>query len=308
MNHEQVREVAAKFSLPILQSGAFTPKINEAYNFTADLLREMIGFFMMGRTAMKLVGYKGCGKSTIVEQFHAAMGYALLTISCTPRTEAQDLIGRMLPTPNGLQYVYGPLVMAAKNGCSVMLDEYNVLDPGEATGLNQLLQGGSIYIPETGEVITPAPGFRVFATCNPADRSLGLLGRNEQDSANDDRFWVIWVDYIKAEDEIPLVEAVLAKSGVFKDDIPRVYAEKMVEVANKIRKNYMGESNDGSALEITISTRGMLAWAQGICVFKKAESPLQYSLDRAVLGSLPRSSSTRDAISQYLKDVFGTQV
>ena len=24
MNHEQVREVAAKFSLPILQSGAFT--------------------------------------------------------------------------------------------------------------------------------------------------------------------------------------------------------------------------------------------------------------------------------------------
>ena len=303
MNVNQIQEVAKKFGLAILAPGAFTPAINPSYNMSKDLFREILGFFMMGRVAIKLMGYKGCGKTTVIEQIHAALGYPLLTISCTPRTEAQDLIGKMLPTPQGLQYVYGPVAMAAKFGYSVMLDEYNVLDPGEATGLNQLLQGGALYIPETGEVITPQPGFRVFATCNPADRSLGLFGRNDQDSANDDRFWTVWVDYPKAEEEEPLVEAILLTK--FETDVAKAYAKKMVEVAMKVRQSYMGESSNGDALEITMSTRGLLSWAQGMCVFASAEKPLYFALERAVLGSLPRQSTSRVAINQFVKTVFG---
>ena len=303
MNKNQIQEIAQKFGLAVLAPGAFTPAINPSYNMSKELFREVLGFFMMGRVAIKLLGFKGCGKTTVVEQFHAALGYPLLTISCTPRTEAQDLIGKMLPTPEGIRFVYGPVALAAKQGYSVMLDEYNVLDPGEATGLNQFLQGGALYIPETGEVITPQPGFRVFATCNPADRSLGLMGRNEQDSANDDRFWTVWVDYPKPEEEIPLVEALL--QAKFKADVAKAYAEKMVDVANKVRQNYMGESDKGNALEITMSTRGLLSWAQGMCVFATAEKPLFFALERAVLGSLPRQSTSRVAINQFVKTVFG---
>ena len=304
MNHQEVRNQAAQLGIMALsEPGTFTPAANPKYNFRKEMFIEMVGFFLMGKTAMKLMGFKGCGKTSVVEEFHAALNYPLLTVSCTPRTEAQDLIGKMIPTPEGLKFAYGPLVIAAQAGCSVLLDEYNVIDPGEAVGVNQLLQSGSLYIPETGEVIRPNPGFRVFATCNPADQSAGLFGRNEQDDANNDRFWTVWVDYPSPEEETPIIQSVLATR--FDDDTSKLYAGKMVEVANRIRKAFMGESNDGNALETTLSTRGLLAWAQGMTVFYQHPTPIYFTLDRSVLNALPRQSTSRVAIHEFVKDAFG---
>ncbi len=221
MNHQEVREFcAAQGITPLAEPTPFTPAIDPRYEFRKELLVEMVAFWLTGKTSMKLMGYKGCGKTTLPEQFHAALNYPLLSISCTPRTEASDLIGKTIATPEGLKYSDGPLVMGAKFGCSVMLDEYNVMDPGEATGANKLLEGGAIYIPETGEVVRKAPGFRIFASCNPADKSLGFFGRNEQDQANDDRFWTIWVDYPKPEDEAPIVQ---------RKDLPEMLAKELRE-------------------------------------------------------------------------------
>lgn len=304
MNHQEVREFcAAQGITPLAEPTPFTPAIDPRYEFRKELLVEMVAFWLTGKTSMKLMGYKGCGKTTLPEQFHAALNYPLLGISCTPRTEASDLIGKTIATPEGLKYSDGPLVMGAKFGCSVMLDEYNVMDPGEATGANKLLEGGAIYIPETGEVVRKAPGFRIFASCNPADKSLGFFGRNEQDQANDDRFWTIWVDYPKPEDEAPIVQRILEQS--FKTDIAKAYAEKMVSVANKVRKAYMGESDGGGALETTLSTRGLTTWADGLIVCCDAEKPVHFALARAVTNSLPRHSSTKEAIHQIVTDEFG---
>ena len=305
MNHQEVAAKCAEFGIAsVAAPSSFTPKQSANYNFRKEMLQEMIGFFLLGKPAMKIMGYKGSGKTSVVEQFHAALNYPLLSISCTPRTEAQDLIGKMMPTSEGLRFVYGPVVVAATNGCSVLLDEYNVIDPGEATGLNQLLEGGTLFIPETNEVITPAPGFRVFATCNPADQAAGFFGRNEQDSANDDRFWTIWVNYPSPEDEVPIIAGVL--SQVFEDAQSSMFAEKMVDVANRIRQAFMGESSSGSALETTISTRGLVSWARGCTVFHSHPNMIHFALERAVTNTLPRGSSSKDAIHQIVKDVFGT--
>ncbi|MFC6522683.1 AAA family ATPase [Undibacterium arcticum] len=70
----------------------------------------------------------------------------LYTYNAHPRTEAGDLIGKYAPTPSGgLVFVFGPVARAAMEGRSVLIDEYNVIDPGEATGLNALLEGRSVY-------------------------------------------------------------------------------------------------------------------------------------------------------------------
>ena len=304
MNHQEVSTICAGFGLSSLaEPSQFTPVKKPHYNFRKELLQEMLGFFLMDKIAMKVMGYKSCGKTSVVEEFHAALNYPLISISCTPRTEAQDLIGKTIPTPEGLKFSYGPLVLAAINGCSVMIDEYNVIDPGEATGLNQLIEGGTLFIPETGEVINPKPGFRVFATCNPADQAAGYFGRNEQDSANDDRFWTIWVNYPKPEEETPIITGVL--STVFEDQQAQVFSEKMVDVANRIRAAFMGESSDGNALETTMSTRGLMSWAKGMTVFHSNPNVVHFALERAVTNNLPRSSTSKEAIHQIVKDVFG---
>ena len=232
---------------------AFTPSIDPDYIFGVDMVRDLFGFWISGEQAMLLVGFSGCGKTSSVEQWHARLNLPLLIYVAHPRTEISDLIGHYIPTENGgMVFHYGPVARAAKEGMSVLIDEYYVLDPGVATGLNALLQGGGLYIPETGEVIRPKEGFRVFAATNPADIGAGFFGRNTQDAANQDRFWTVKVDYPKSEDEIPLVKKVLCNQGL-DEAVSALYAEKMVDVAGRVRKMYCGESDEASAIDVTLS-------------------------------------------------------
>ena len=303
MDAREVRMAAESFGLKALpEPDKHTPKVNEQYAFRKGMLTEMVGFWLLGETAMKLVGHKGCGKTTVVEQFHAAMNYPLIKVTCNPRMEAAQLRGQFAPVQGGFSFTHGALVRAAKAGVSILLDEYNLLDPGEAAGINDLLEGGMMEVPETGEVIHPAPGFRIFACCNPNDQAMGYFGRNEQDSSNDDRFWTITVDYPSAEEETPLVQSVLEQT--FDTTVAAAFAEKMVQVANKIRQQFMGVSSDGNALEITMSTRTLLRWAKGFTVFHEAPQPVHFALARAFTNQKP-FSETKTAIHAIVTDIFG---
>ena len=174
MNHQEVRAFAASQGIVALESASpFTPEVDPTFQFNKQHVLEMIGFWLTGFTAMKLLGPQGCGKTKLVEQFHAALNYPLLQPQTHARTEAPDLNGQTIPTAEGFRYVYGHLVNAAKAGCSVFIDEWNVLGADVTTSLNPILEAGKIDIAETGESILPAQGFRVFAACNPNDKSLG---------------------------------------------------------------------------------------------------------------------------------------
>ena len=46
-------------------------------------------------------------------------------------------------------------------------NEADLIDPGELAGLNTLLDGGPLILPENGgEVVFPAPGFGLIGTAN----------------------------------------------------------------------------------------------------------------------------------------------
>lgn len=284
--------------------GEFTPAVDPDYVFRLDLMRDMVGFWFSGEVAMLVIGHSGCGKTSFIEQFHAKLNLPLMTTVAHPRMEIADLIGHYVPTADGgMAFHYGPVARAAKEGLSVLIDEYFVLDPGVATGLNALLQGGMLYIPETGEVIRPKAGFRVFAATNPADIGAGYFGRNTQDAANQDRFWTVKMAYPKPEEEIPLVKKVL-ENGVDDGDVAQMFAERMVDVANRVRKQYCGESDASNAIDVTLSTRSLKRWAALFCMFPKMERPEHYSLDRAVTNR--SSPETAKAIHDIVDLVFGT--
>lgn len=240
------------------------PNVDPHYVFNTQRMRLLNIFWMSGNRALKVMGPPAAGKTSLIEQVHARLNVPLYMVACTPQTRAQDLIGQLLPRLDGkgLQYVPGPVMRACQEGTSVLLDEYNVMDPGEATGLNMLLEGYSWTIPETGEIIRPAKTTRFFVTQNPINGKAFVAGRNSQDQANDDRFTVLDVDYIEKEHEEKLVVRHLVAGGV-DERVAATLATVTVKTANDVRTAF---SNDTNGIEKAISTRAVLRWAKYACM------------------------------------------
>lgn len=258
-----------------------TPAKHPDWVWREDQVFSLLLFWFASASSksLKLIGHTGAGKSDLVLQWHAAFNLPLLYVVCNPKTEAGQLTGMLVPMPDtvkmvgdqpmviggGMKFVDGPLITAARHGLSVCLDEFNTLDPGEATGLNSFLEGKPFSVPETGETILPRPGFRIFATMNP--KTPGYRGRQKQDMANDDRFVDMFVSYLPAELEIPLVEKVILRIAQGARMTPdaaalREQATRFVRIANDIREKYMGDSMGADALPCTMSTRTLLRWVE----------------------------------------------
>ncbi len=168
-----------------------------------------------------------------------------------------------------------------------------------ATGLNTIDEGAPILVPQTGELSKAHPSFRFVATGNTAGLGDGTglyQGTLRQNLAFLDRFWVVKVGY----PEPPVEKEVLEKES---PQLSAVQRERMIEVANEIRRLFMGESDAPSAIEVTMSTRALVRWARLAVVFRGA--PLSYSLDRALTSRT--QPETREAILQVVQRHFGDE-
>ena len=68
----------------------------------------------------------------------------------------------------GLEWRDGVLVQALRRGDWIILDELNLAPSEVLEALNRLLDDNrELLLPETQEIVKPAPGFLVFATQNP---------------------------------------------------------------------------------------------------------------------------------------------
>lgn len=290
-----------------------TPRRKPSFVWDEDLVRTFIMFWIAGGDeirAMKLIGHTGAGKTEGVLQWHAAFNLPLLMVGANPRTEAQQLTGMPVVTPQGAGFVDGPLVTAARTGSSILIDEYNLIDPGEASGLNAFLEGKPYTVPETGETIVPAPGFRIFVTMNP--KTAGYRGRQMQDMANDERFIDHVVQYLPPEVETPLVLTELKRCYSHLQPQPDEgalckVAEQHVKFANLVRGQYMGVNDSGAALPCTMSTRTLLRWVSYTVAAKllipSTESAAHYAL-RKVLSNR-QQPDVAEALHATLTSVIG---
>jgi cobaltochelatase CobS len=308
-------EVSKAFGMPTAPQGLTvmglaspmpeTPQKNPSYKHRREIVRDVRSFFISGETTLMIFGYTGCGKSTTVEQYHAATNLPLLSVTANPDMMKSDLIGKYVMTASGMEWRDGPILKAARNGWSIMIDEYNLLDPAVGVGLNSWLEGRGEFIEEIDEMVRPQPGFRMFITSNPADVSKGNLGRNTQDASNDDRGWFLWVNYPKPEEEIVLVEGVL--QSVQDDSIRNLMATNMVGVANKIRLCYTSDKGE-QKLGVTMSTRTLLRWATMTMMYANGNgqiSPVHYALERSLTFRPSIEQHEREAIHEMVHQVFG---
>ena len=282
---------------------------NKKYFFRDTLVKPFMNWLYapFGDSCL-LVGPTGSGKSSLAEQITNRLNWPCITVSAHSRMEMPELTGYNLPVTDPVsgdlntKIVDGPLTQAMRHGLVLVIDEYDALDPAVTVGLHAVLEGKPLVIAENnGELVKPHPNFRFVACGNTAgqgDATGVYAGTMQQNLASLDRFRVIEVPYLEAENE----EATLVDNLPM---LPEIMAINMVKVANSIRNQHQGLG--GNYLSVTMSTRTLLRWARISCGYlvTGTPNPLQVALNESLLNRCDNVQKV--AIRKIAQSVFGAE-
>jgi len=285
---------------------AYTPVPNPGYLFH-EASRDIIVWFMNASDPLYVFGPTGSGKTSVIKQLASRLNYPVFEVTGHGRLEFPELVGHLSLRQGNMEFEYGPLALAMKHGGIFMLNEIDLLDPSTAAGLNGILDGEPLCIPENGgELIRPSPMFRFAATGNTnggSDETGLYQGALRQNIAFLDRFWLCEMGYPAPEDEQRLLEG-------YAPVLPEAIRQKMVEFANEVRRLFMGEAGAGygSSIEVTFSTRTLIRWADLMVRFqplaRQGVQPVAYALDRAL--GYRATRETRAVLHELVQRIFPT--
>lgn len=184
-----------------------------------------------------LKGDKGCGKSSKVMQFAARRHQPVMRIQCGATKDIDYFLGRPSVVNGDVVWVDGPLTHCWRNGIWPIFDEIDALLPETQIELNAAIEGDKLILETKGisndvhEIIVPRhPNVRLFSTSNTGgviDENGRFGGTNAMNAASLDRWCVVEVDYMPAEEEVKLVAPLLSGDEQL--------AGKLVEFANLTR-------------------------------------------------------------------------
>jgi len=285
------------------EPSVYTPKIDPMYAFHESSRDVIVWFLMEKADPLYIYGPSGCGKSSQIRQIAARLNFPVFEATGHDRLEFPDLVGHLSVQNGNMEFQDGPLTMAMKQGGIFLFNEADLCSPSTLAGLNTILDGSPLCIAENGgELVEPNPMFRFIVTANSngASDDTGLYqGVMRQNIAFMDRFIVVEVGYPKTEVEVNLLQQKFPQ-------IPVDILTKMVDFANDVRKNFMGNSAAHDALEVTLSTRTLIRWAELTMAFqplsKQGISPVMYALDRAL--GFRASQTSRVALSEMAQRIF----
>ena len=145
-----------------------------------------------------------------------------------------DLFGTDLPIEGGkggeFEWRDGPLLMAMKQGCWVLLDELNLASQSVLEGLNACLDHrGKVYIPELDMSFeAPLNRFRVFAAQNPYRQGGGRKGLPKSFL---NRFSEVYIEQLNRDDLLFICASSFPQ-------VERSILNKMIEFNAKLYQVY----------------------------------------------------------------------
>ena len=267
----------------------------------------VVWFCCSGSESLYIFGPTGCGKTSALKHFASRLNYPVYEVTAHSRLEFPELVGHHTVVDGNMKFEYGPLSMAMKYGGIFLLNEVDLLDPATAAGLNSVLDGSPLVIPENGgEIIKPHEMFRFAATANSngsGDASGLYQGVLRQNMAFADRFIFVEAGYLEAQREIALISAKYP-------GVNKTIVEGMVRYANAVRDMFVGKGEDSDTLDIdiTFSTRALLRWAHLIELYSPLRAVgvnvISHALDRALL--FRATPATRSALREHAQRIFGS--
>jgi len=219
-------------------------------------------------------GHSGNGKTMSIEQACAKAKRKFVCVSMTPETDESDLLGNYVLIDGNMEWRDGPVTTAARQGAVLCIDE---IDYGaqNLSSLQRVLEGKPFMLKKKGELITPAPGFTVFATANTKGKGSDdgrYMFTNVLNEAFLERFrTTMEQDFPPAKTERKIIEKELVSVGRADDD----FAEKLVTWADVIRKTF----TDGGCDEV-ISTRRLVHIVETYGIFGDKMKAINLCLNR----------------------------
>jgi MoxR-like ATPase len=220
-------------------------------------------------------GPTGNGKSTMVEQICAKHKKPLIRVNLNMMTDEEQLIGSKTLEEGNVKIVEGPVLIAMRNGTTLLLDEIDAGSANTLLCLQPILEGKPYYFKLKNEMIVPAAGFNVIATANTKGKGSDdgrYIGTNILNEAFLERFAVTFEqEYPAAKVEVKIVKNLMETYSCLDEE----FAETLVKWADAIRRTF----EDGGVDE-TITTRRMIHIVRAYAIFKNREKAVQLCCNR----------------------------
>jgi hypothetical protein len=219
-------------------------------------------------------GHSGNGKTMSIEQACAKAKRKFVCISMTPETDESDLLGNYVLIDGNMEWRDGPVTTAARQGAVLCIDE---IDYGaqNLSSLQRVREGKPFMLKKKGELISPAPGFTVFATANTKGKGSDdgrYMFTNVLNEAFLERFrTTMEQEFPPVRTERKIIEKELTTVGRADNE----FAEKLVTWADVIRKTFM----DGGCDEV-ISTRRLVHIVETFGIFGDKMKAISLCLNR----------------------------
>nr|MDT0250045.1 MoxR family ATPase [Endozoicomonas sp.] len=286
---------ALDFDVPVFSWSAPHPdaqEVDESYVFRTDILVPVL-LSLADNNKAWITGHTGTGKSTLVKQIAARLGWPLITLSLDGEITRMDLIGRdSLTTKDGQtisKFIDGVLPRAFSQPCILLCDEMDFVRDDIAYALQTALNENEVTITEDGGRLVRATQWsRIIATANTlgqGDDSGLYRGAKVQSQAFLDRF-TTWIDvpYMDEDDERKLIRD---KFGSLEETV----VNQVLMYAREHREGFV----NASVLQ-PLSPRGILALADKYLRYMPLFSSNQAALKQAIGETLLNRANAEDRI------------
>ncbi|CAG9322147.1 unnamed protein product [Blepharisma stoltei] len=151
---------------------------NFNYTLTPTVLQNLADLELCLKTkyGLCLIGPPSSGKTTLIQILAEQNGHELISLFIDSSIDSKTLLGTYLCTevPGEFTWVPGLLTQAALDGAWLILEQFDKMPEDIYCLFSHLLETNTLHIPNRGQIIKPANGFRLFATAEKMPSQYNL--------------------------------------------------------------------------------------------------------------------------------------